>query len=48
LKLAKECDPDGRRTSAVVTRLDLMDAGTDAIDISCGCVITVKLGIIEL
>lgn len=27
LKLAKECDPDGRRTLAVVTKLDLMDAG---------------------
>ncbi|XP_066997209.1 dynamin-1-like protein [Anabrus simplex] len=46
LKLAKECDPDGRRTLAVVTKLDLMDAGTDAIDILCGRVIPVKLGII--
>lgn len=27
LKMAKECDPDGRRTLAVVTKLDLMDAG---------------------
>lgn len=27
LKLAKDCDPDGRRTLAVVTKLDLMDAG---------------------
>ena len=27
LKLAKECDPHGRRTLAVVTKLDLMDAG---------------------
>ena len=27
LKLAKEVDPDGRRTLAVVTKLDLMDAG---------------------
>ncbi|CAD7079007.1 unnamed protein product [Hermetia illucens] len=46
LKLAKEVDPDGRRTLAVVTKLDLMDAGTDAIDILCGRVIPVKLGII--
>ena len=38
--------PDGRRTLAVVTKLDLMDAGTDAIDILCGRVIPVKLGII--
>jgi len=48
LKLAKECDPDGRRTLAVVTKLDLMDAGTDAIDILCGRVIPVKLGIIGI
>merc|ERR1712038_1880788 len=46
LKLARDVDPDGRRTLAVVTKLDLMDAGTDAIDILCGRVIPVKLGII--
>ena len=46
LKIAREIDPDGRRTLAVVTKLDLMDAGTDAIDILCGRVIPVKLGII--
>lgn len=44
LKLAKETDVDGRRTLAVVTKIDLMDAGTDAIDILCGRVIPVKLG----
>lgn len=48
LKMAKQVDPDGRRTLAVVTKLDLMDAGTDAIDILCGRVIPVKLGIIGL
>lgn len=46
LQIAKEFDPDGRRTLAVVTKLDLMDAGTDAIDVLCGRVIPVKLGII--
>lgn len=46
LKMSKEVDPDGRRTLAVITKLDLMDAGTDAIDILCGRVIPVKLGII--
>ncbi len=46
LKIAKEVDTDGRRTLAVVTKLDLMDAGTDAIEILCGRVIPVKLGII--
>lgn len=46
LKLAKELDPDGRRTLAVITKLDLMDHGTDAVDVLCGRVIPVKLGII--
>jgi len=46
LKIARDIDPDGRRTLAVLTKLDLMDAGTDAIDILCGRVIPVKLGII--
>jgi len=46
LKLAREVDPDGRRTLAVITKLDLMDAGTDAIDVLMGRVIPVKLGII--
>lgn len=27
IKIAKEVDPDGRRTLAVVTKLDLMDQG---------------------
>lgn len=31
---------------AVITKLDLMDAGTDAMDVLCGRVIPVKLGII--
>jgi len=46
IKIARDIDPDGRRTLAVLTKLDLMDAGTDAIDILCGRVIPVKLGII--
>ncbi|XP_034256441.1 dynamin-1-like protein isoform X2 [Thrips palmi] len=46
LKLAKEADPDGTRTLAVVTKLDLMDQGTDAYDVLSGKVIPVKLGII--
>lgn len=33
LKLAKEVDPDGMRTIGVLTKLDLMDQGTDARDI---------------
>ncbi|XP_051824559.1 dynamin-1-like protein [Antechinus flavipes] len=46
LKLAREVDPDGRRTLAVITKLDLMDAGTDAMDVLTGRVVPVKLGII--
>uniref|UniRef100_A0A8C7JKJ5 Dynamin-1-like protein n=1 Tax=Oncorhynchus kisutch TaxID=8019 RepID=A0A8C7JKJ5_ONCKI len=36
----------GRRTLAVVTKLDLMDAGTDAMDVLMGRAIPVKLGLI--
>ncbi|XP_061662972.1 dynamin-1-like protein isoform X2 [Syngnathoides biaculeatus] len=46
LKVAREVDSDGRRTLAVVTKLDLMDAGTDAMDVLMGRVIPVKLGLI--
>ncbi|KAG8512290.1 Dynamin-1-like protein, partial [Galemys pyrenaicus] len=46
LKISREVDPDGRRTLAVITKLDLMDAGTDAMDVLMGRVIPVKLGII--
>ncbi|KAG8138313.1 hypothetical protein E2320_004214, partial [Naja naja] len=41
LKIAREVDPDGRRTLAVITKLDLMDAGTDAMDVLMGRVIPV-------
>lgn len=33
LKLAREVDPSGNRTIGVITKLDLMDQGTDARDI---------------
>jgi dynamin GTPase len=33
LKLAREVDPQGLRTIGVLTKLDLMDEGTDARDI---------------
>ncbi|XP_034230599.1 dynamin-1-like protein [Thrips palmi] len=46
LKLAKRVDPTGERTIAVVTKIDLMDRGTNAADILAGMVIPVKLGII--
>lgn len=33
LKLAREVDPEGERTIGVVTKIDLMDEGTDALDL---------------
>uniref|UniRef100_A0A673C6M1 Interferon-induced GTP-binding protein Mx n=1 Tax=Sphaeramia orbicularis TaxID=375764 RepID=A0A673C6M1_9TELE len=33
LKLAKDVDPQGQRTIGVITKLDLMDKGTDALEI---------------
>ncbi|KAE9544736.1 hypothetical protein AGLY_000278 [Aphis glycines] len=48
LQIAKKLDPDGIRTIAVVTKLDLIDEGTlqDTKDLLCGRRIPVKLGII--
>jgi len=48
LQIAKKLDPDGIRTIAVVTKLDLIDEGTqqDTKDLLCGHKIPVKLGII--
>jgi dynamin 1-like protein len=44
LKLAREVDPEGLRTIGVLTKVDLMDQGTDVIDILAGRVIPVLLG----
>lgn len=33
LMMARTVDPDGERTIGVVTKIDLMDEGTDAIDL---------------
>ncbi|KAI6175961.1 Dynamin-1-like protein [Aphelenchoides bicaudatus] len=46
LKLAREVDKEGNRTLAVLTKLDLMDRGTDAMDVLTGRTVPVKLGII--
>ncbi|CAD6194648.1 unnamed protein product [Caenorhabditis auriculariae] len=46
IKLAREVDAGGQRTLAVLTKIDLMDQGTDAMDVLMGKVIPVKLGII--
>lgn len=46
LKLARIVDPSGERTVGVVTKLDLMEKGTSAIDILEGRVYPLKLGFI--
>jgi len=46
LQLAKEVDPEGKRTIGVITKLDLMDKGTDAMDVLTGKVIPLQLGFI--
>lgn len=48
LKIARKMDPNGIRTIAVVTKLDLIDKGTiqDTTELLCGHKIPVKLGII--
>ena len=46
LKLARAVDPRGLRTLGVLTKLDLMDAGTNALDILTGRTYPLKLGFI--
>jgi dynamin 1-like protein len=46
LKIAHSVDPQGRRTIGVLTKLDLMDAGTNALDVLTGRVYPLKLGFI--
>lgn len=48
LQIARKMDPQGLRTIAVVTKLDLIDKGTlqDTTEFLCGEKIPVKLGII--
>ncbi|KAJ5369419.1 Dynamin-related protein dnm1 [Penicillium cosmopolitanum] len=46
LKLARQVDAMGRRTIGVLSKLDLMDHGTNAMDILSGRVYPLKLGFI--
>ncbi|EEB07744.1 dynamin Dnm1 [Schizosaccharomyces japonicus yFS275] len=46
LKLARSVDPNGKRTLGILTKLDLMDQGTNAMDILSGRVYPLKLGFI--
>lgn len=46
LKLARQVDPQGKRTVGILSKLDLMDQGTNALDILLGKVYPLKLGFI--
>jgi dynamin 1-like protein len=46
LQLAKIVDPDGQRTIGVLTKLDLMDEGTHALDILNNKVLALRHGFI--
>ncbi|XBW35651.1 hypothetical protein QEN19_001224 [Hanseniaspora menglaensis] len=46
LKFARDVDPLGKRTIGVITKLDLMDDGTNALDILTGNVYPLKLGFV--
>eukprot|EP00948_MAST-09A_sp_MAST-9A-sp1_P001910 g1910.t1 len=48
IQLAKQVDPAGSRTVGVLTKLDLMDRGTDAMDVLNNQVISLKLGYIPV
>ncbi|KAH3679356.1 hypothetical protein WICMUC_001037 [Wickerhamomyces mucosus] len=46
LKLARQVDTQGKRTIGVLSKLDLMDHGTNALDILSGKVYPLKLGFV--
>ena len=44
LKVAKQLDPEGERTIGVLTKIDIMDEGVDALDLIQGKYFPLKLG----
>ncbi|KAJ7743225.1 Dynamin central region-domain-containing protein [Mycena maculata] len=48
LKMARQVDPEGLRTIGVLTKIDLMDAGTDVVNILAGRVIPLRLGYVPV
>ena len=44
LKLAKAVDPAGDRTIGVITKIDLMDEGTNCLEVLQGSIYPLKLG----
>ncbi|URE38705.1 hypothetical protein MUK42_17770 [Musa troglodytarum] len=48
LQMARIADPDGSRTIGVITKLDIMDRGTDARNFLLGNVIPLRLGYVGI
>ncbi|KAJ7084576.1 Dynamin central region-domain-containing protein [Mycena belliarum] len=48
LQMALEVDPEGTRTIGVLTKVDLMDAGADVVDILAGRIIPLRLGYVPV
>lgn len=46
LDIARQVDPEGMRTLGVITKLDIMDKGTDALEMLLGKIVPLKLGYI--
>ncbi len=46
IQLSKDVDQEGKRTLGVITKIDIMDRGTDAMDVLLGRVIPLRLGFI--
>jgi dynamin 1-like protein len=44
LKLSRRVDPTGERTIGVLTKIDIMDQGTNALDLLSGKIYPLKLG----
>lgn len=48
LKICKKVDPNGKRTLGIITKIDLMDEGTDCVDILNNKINTLYLGYIGI
>jgi replication fork clamp-binding protein CrfC len=48
LNIAKEVDPYGERTIGIITKIDIMDKGTDALDVVSGKLYHLSLGYVGI
>ncbi|PRT56755.1 Vacuolar protein sorting-associated protein 1 [Wickerhamiella sorbophila] len=48
LQLAREVDPEGNRTIGVLTKVDLMDKGTDVLEIMTGKIVPLRFGYVPV